>query len=274
MRRPSEIAIDARAVSFGNSHMEKMNSTRPGTDPGLRERRRLGELLLEAGLVDETHLSAALAEQRKWGGRLGRTLVEMGFVTEEAMATALSRHLGIPEVDLDRVALPSNVAQLLRVTLAERYGVVPLGGDEQKRVLKLAAFDPTHQEMLKDLAFQTGMRIEISVAGASAIDRAIRRYYYGETQGPKKPAQATPATESRPASETLEDLLSGATLPTTSASSEALERRLTALAERIDRLERGQSAQLRVMKAMLELLLEKVGIGKDEWLDRLRRTDG
>ena len=60
------------------------------------KRRRLGELLIEAGVLDPTQLQAALAEQKKWGGKLGRTLVEMGFVDEDSMVRALSRQLKLP----------------------------------------------------------------------------------------------------------------------------------------------------------------------------------
>ena len=161
-----------------------------GSTPSAR-RRRLGELLLDAGLLDATRLEAALAEQRKWGGKLGRTLVEMGFVDEESMVRALSRQLKLPVVDLDQVTLPPSIVGLLRVDLAERYGVFPIGADAKGRTLQLATSDPTNGEALNELEFRTNAKIQIAVATASSIDRAIRRLYYGEDT---RPVPAPPAS--------------------------------------------------------------------------------
>jgi type IV pilus assembly protein PilB len=87
----------------------------------------LGELLIAAGALTDAQLQAALAEQRKWGDRLGRTLVHMGFVSEEALVQALSGQLQLPTCRPDREALPPGVTDHLGVLACERYGVMPLG---------------------------------------------------------------------------------------------------------------------------------------------------
>lgn len=144
------------------------------------KKRRLGEILLEAGVVDEPKLQAALTEQRRWGGKLGRTLVEMGFVDEDSMVRALSRQLGLTTVELDAAPIKPQVVQLLRIDHAERYGVFPLAGDARAKQLLIATADPTNQEAIRELEFATGYSIKLQVATASSIDRAIRRYYYGD----------------------------------------------------------------------------------------------
>ncbi|HEY8209719.1 MAG TPA: hypothetical protein VIG99_19665, partial [Myxococcaceae bacterium] len=149
--------------------------------PPAGKKRRLGELLKDAGLITETQLKTALSEQRKWGGKLGRTLVEMAFVDESSMAAALSRQLQLPLVDLDALKLAGDVVSWLRVDVAERYGVFPLAGDTRQKTLQVATSDPTNFEALQELAFHTGMKIQVSISGATSIDRAIRKYYYGES---------------------------------------------------------------------------------------------
>ena len=144
-------------------------------------RMRLGELLVAAGVLDETHLEAALAEQKKWGGKLGRILVDMGFLSEDLMVKALSKQLGIPRVDLDKDELPREVARLLPVNLCERYGLFPVSRDDDTRTFHVATADPTGWEALDEVSFRTGLKVQPVVASASAIDRAIRRYYYGES---------------------------------------------------------------------------------------------
>src|SRR5207245_1942777 len=88
-------------------------------------RRRLGEILMDAGVLDEMQLKAALSEQRKWGGKLGRTLVEMGFVDEDSMTLALSRQLNLPVGNLDGQGPPAEVVQSTRVDSAARPRPTP-----------------------------------------------------------------------------------------------------------------------------------------------------
>jgi type IV pilus assembly protein PilB len=141
-------------------------------------RRRLGELLIDSQLISEEQLKAALHEQKKWGGRLGRTVVEMGFVTESAMVTVLAGQLQLRTVDLDAAKLPVKVTEHLRLDLAERYGIFPLGIDGN--TLFIASSDPTNLEQLQELEFATNKKIQVAVATASSIERAIRKYYFGE----------------------------------------------------------------------------------------------
>ena len=69
-------------------------------------RKKLGELLLEAGVIDQKRLDAALAEQQRWGGRLGRIIVSMKILSEEAIVQALARQLSIPITDFQELEVP------------------------------------------------------------------------------------------------------------------------------------------------------------------------
>lgn len=132
---------------------------------------------MDAGLVNEQQLRVALSEQRKHGGRLGHTLVQLGFVDDQAMVSALSRQLNLPVVDLDSAELTPSLAQYLRYEMAERYAVCPLSADARKRVIQVATSDPTNLDVVQALTFQTGMKVELVVSSAGAIERAHRRVY-------------------------------------------------------------------------------------------------
>lgn len=234
-----------------------------------RNKRRLGELLVDAGLIDELQLKSALSEQRKWGARLGRTLVEMGFVKEDAMVRALSEQLSLPAVDLLAMEIPKEALQLLRVDLAERYGVFPLGGDLVKRTLRLATADPTNQEMLKDLEFQTRMRIQFSVAGSTAIDKAIRRHYYGE----QTEASRTATPQELGAVESLFEIETGSAFsgpPMAPPAQPELEKRLAQMTAKVGELEKALAAQTRVLRSVLELMLGKGLLTREEYLAKVR----
>ena len=240
------------------------------TPPPVRKR-RLGEILMDAGLLSETQLKAALQEQRKWGGKLGRTLVEMGIVDEDSMARALSRQLNIPVVDLDSVRLPPGVVQLLRIDVAERYGVFPLGGDPAQKLLHVASADPTNLEALQELSFQTGMRVQQSVSSASGIDRAIRRYYYGEST--KASVTASPDSYGRPEMtfEPQAPRMAAATAaPGAAPSDPEVLRRLDALNERVGSLEQAVAGQVRALRVLMELLVDSGVVRREEYLNRVR----
>jgi type IV pilus assembly protein PilB len=237
------------------------------------KRRRLGELLIEAGVLDSTQLQAALAEQKRWGGKLGRTVVEMGFVDEESMVRALSQQLKLPAVDLDRAPVPPTVTQLLTVDLCERYGVFPLGADLANKTLQLATSDPTNLDAQRDLMVKTGLKVQAAVASASAIDRAVRRAYYGEQPGaraltppprkfqPPEPQYAPPPPTWRPAEPD----------PLAEIDAAARDAELVRLSERLAALEKHSAAQGRALRSLVELLAESGLISKDEYLTKTRR---
>lgn len=264
-------------------------------------RRRLGELLIEAGVLDESRLKAALGEQKKWGGKLGRTLVEMGFVDEDSMMRALSRQLNLQALDLDAVSLPSSIVQLLRVDLCERYGVFPVGGDAKSRTLQIATSDPTNTEAMQELAVATNSKIVNVVATGSGIDRAIRRYYYGEGSAPPRTTTIPGPTPSSPsisvneppppsASLDLDELLGNAPprptnpkqpaipqpppLPAAPAFDEAaMKKEIALLKEQVDSLEKVTASQVRGMRGLVELLIESGLVSRDEYLVKVKKPD-
>lgn len=262
-----------------------------GSIPTAGRRRRLGELLVEAGLLNEDHLKAALNEQRRWGGRLGRTVVEMGFVKEADMVHVLAQQLQLRTVDLDQAQLPVRITDCLRLDLAERYGVFPLGVDAHGHTLFVATSDPTNVEHVQELEFATNMKLELAVATGSSIDRAIRRYYFGENVVPT----ATIRPENLGVNETtfeLDELLGEAPqaapsqptrktaptpppLPTTAVPGEvaALKHEVALLREQVQALEAISTSQVRALRVLLEILIESGLVTREEYLDHLHRPD-
>ncbi|MGA9523935.1 MAG: hypothetical protein WBV82_20910 [Myxococcaceae bacterium] len=233
------------------------------TQSGLNRKKRLGEILSDAGLVTNAQLNAALSEQRKWGGKLGRTLVEMGFVDESSMTLALSRQLQLPQVDLDTLELAPGVLGLLRVDIAERYGVFPIAGDREQKMVTLATSDPTNVEALQELTVYTGLRIHVAVAAGSSIDRAIRHHYYGENTVASNTATPGQLGVSEPEFDPQQ-------LVANQAPSSDVARELAALNQRIADLERVVSGQVRALRGLVEILLEKRVITREEYVGRVR----
>lgn len=143
-------------------------------------RPRLGDVLVAARVITRDQLALALREQSSWGGRLGQNLLALGFIDEERLTAAVGAHLELPTVDLDRARLPKDVNRLLPLEICERYGVMPLGAKEKEGRLLIACIDPTNREAQVAVRRASGLIPVVHVATPSSIDRAIRRYFYGE----------------------------------------------------------------------------------------------
>lgn len=152
-------------------------------------KKRLGELLLEEGLIDRFQLQAALAEQKKWGGRLGKHLIELGILSEEVLVKVLSKLLAIPSVDVGRLQIPRAVIDYVPLKTVEKFTLMPIGIEEAaggKRTIIVAMADPTNLAALDELRFTTGCNVRAVVSGDSSIERAIRTYYKGGVEAPQQ----------------------------------------------------------------------------------------
>jgi hypothetical protein len=147
------------------------------------KKRRLGEMLLEAGLINEFQLTAALNDQRKWGVRLGTSLTRLGFLTESKLISYLSEQYGIPGVDLDEVTPEEEALRTLTPEMARQHQALPLSlrkGAGGKTVLRVAVGDPLDLGSLDEIKFATNHAVEAVIASDQAIERAIDKHYYGK----------------------------------------------------------------------------------------------
>jgi type IV pilus assembly protein PilB len=138
-------------------------------------RKKLGEMLVEAGVLSEQGLRVALNEQKRWGGTLGRTLVEMKLLSEAELVQVLSLQLNLPAVDLDSVDIPRNVLDQIPGELAEQHNIVPFA--QQMKFLDVAMSDPTNLGIIDELRIRTQLNIRPYLAGPKMIERAIAKHY-------------------------------------------------------------------------------------------------
>lgn len=139
-------------------------------------KKKLGELLMEAGLIDEMQLKAALAHQKEWGGRLGAVLIRKGFIKETAMISVIEKQMGMTCMPLEEFEKPSNeVMRLLKEDVARKFGILPQKFDG--RMLVVATSDPTDLKMLDDLGFLLSVRIKPVLALESDIHTALDHFY-------------------------------------------------------------------------------------------------
>jgi type IV pilus assembly protein PilB len=137
--------------------------------------RRLGDLLVAEGLIDEEQLGKALAEQKGSTEKLGSILLRLNFVQEEQLIGFLSRQYGIPSITLSQLDVDPEVLKLVPDTIAKKYEVLPI--KRQGSTLTLAMADPTNVFALDDVAFMTNLQVTPVVASQAAIRKAIERNY-------------------------------------------------------------------------------------------------
>jgi len=142
-------------------------------------KKKLGEMLIEAGLLDEFQLSKALGQQKQWGGRLASILISMGFIDEKSIASVLEKKLGSQCMSLKGSKIPPEVLKLVNHDMAVKYCVLPLEFD--KKTLTVAVSDPTDLKTIDELSFMLGLKIKPVLAIESSINSAIEQHYTGKT---------------------------------------------------------------------------------------------
>jgi len=146
-------------------------------------RRRIGEVLVEQGVIDAAQLQEMLAQQAQFTDatkrpRLGRLVVERGLASESQVANAVADALGLPLVDLARMTIPSDVARLIPKAVGERHGILVLRREDRPGgpAITVAMSDPTNIVALDDIRLYTrAVEISVVVVADGALRQQIGR---------------------------------------------------------------------------------------------------
>jgi len=150
--------------------------------------KRLGESLVDAGLITQTQLDHALERQKQWGGRLGSNLVLAGILKERELLRFLAKQTGIKEIKLTYSMFSREAVKKVPQKLAEQYNLIPIRMRD-KNTLVVALVDPTDLNAIDQVQFATGHKVEPVLASHSAILNAINHFYSGvplADLGPKR----------------------------------------------------------------------------------------
>lgn len=139
------------------------------------QRKRIGDILLETGIITPQQLAEALAQQRRTRERLGRVLVDQGAASEKQIAQALAAQLDLPLVALSSARLDPNAVKLIPEILARKRRVVPLRLDGSHVVVAMA--DPLDVFALDDVGIAARRPVKAVVAVESEVMAAIERAY-------------------------------------------------------------------------------------------------
>ena len=139
------------------------------------DRKFIGEILVEMGVVTEDQVREALEIKRRKGGATGAVLVELGYCTDRDVSTSLAIQSGMKQVNLDEMEIPLEVTNTMDPLTARTYRVVPIAFENNR--MTVAMGDPENFRTLDDLHFLLGYEMEGAVADPGAIQRALDKYY-------------------------------------------------------------------------------------------------
>lgn len=140
-----------------------------------RKKIRLGDLLVEKGLITQEQLQYALSEQKKLGRKLGNTLIELGMIDEDSMLNLLSSQLAIPLIDLSGFKFDETVVRLLSESMARRYRALVLESRASDYLVGMA--DPTDLYALDELQELLDKPISQAILREHQLLEAFDRVY-------------------------------------------------------------------------------------------------
>jgi hypothetical protein len=268
-------------------------------------RNRIGELLVKARVIDELQLRSALARHDQWGGRLSRVVTDMGLAKEETVLNAIAQATGTQRITLGNLTRDAGALAKVDVTMAEQKGIFPVALKDNGKTLVLAMADPTDLNTVDQVAARARARVQVVIASDREIEHAILRHYRGQEpvamstrySGQRRALDSEPSDEdefkvvdmsgntvvkriadvARPpgapepapaagggssASDLLDEILAGGSSAPAGFTPEELQR--------LETVRVNQEKSSKILRALLELLLEKSALSQKELAARIR----
>ncbi|MGL5530868.1 MAG: GspE/PulE family protein, partial [Culicoidibacterales bacterium] len=143
-----------------------------------QQKKRLGDLLVDAGKISQYDLAKALHIQKTAGKKLGEVLIELAMITEDEIIEAVVQQTGITAVELGEIEFDRKVLKLVPEQLCEKYSLIPFGFIDNK--IQVAMADPLNIYALDDLAISTGFALETFMSRKAEIHRYVQIHYSSE----------------------------------------------------------------------------------------------
>lgn len=137
--------------------------------------KRIGELLMERGIISQEQLDEALKIQSENKKLLGEILVDLGYATEEEVMTSLTTQYGMPFLPLESYEIDTEVIKTIPADLVHKYNFMPI--DKIGDLLTIVIADVPDGVTISHLEENLGCKVESFVTTPSALKKAIEKYY-------------------------------------------------------------------------------------------------
>ncbi len=136
---------------------------------------RIGNLLLQFGLIDDEKLEKAADFQKQQGGKIYSALIKLDLLDEDDFVEFLCRQYGHAMISLDEVDVDPDAIKMLSSETARKYMAIPYL--KINNMLKVAMADPTDFEAVENIRFATGLNVEVEVTAESQIRKALDTFF-------------------------------------------------------------------------------------------------
>ena len=152
--------------------------------------RKIGQILVDLGFMDDDQVQAVLDEQEQQPGSMfGRIAEDMQLITDEQLIQALAEQHNMQTVELEDFEFKPEVLEKVSETMAQLYRIMPLAFDEAANQLTVACCDPQNLRVADELRMYLGHEIKIVVATERDIAAAVTRHYDSEAESVEKLVQ-------------------------------------------------------------------------------------
>ncbi|MCL2843945.1 MAG: Flp pilus assembly complex ATPase component TadA [Chitinivibrionia bacterium] len=138
-------------------------------------KKRLGDILIDQGIITQEQLDEGLKQQKTLGKKIGEALIALGFITENKLVDILSAQLDVQYVVLDGIKVSAETTMLITEDTCKKYKIIPLYLKDD--TLTVAMTDPTNLRVIDHIKFITGKEIDTVMANEKQILSAIDRVY-------------------------------------------------------------------------------------------------
>jgi type IV pilus assembly protein PilB len=139
------------------------------------KRKKIGQLLIEAGHIGEKELDIALTEQKKRGKRIGQVLIELGYLSEDKLLPVLGKQLKVPFVDLSKTEINPEVLKMVPEKICRKHSLVPISFDGKDLMIGMA--DPLQVFIIDEIQFQNQCEVVRAICSENQIADATDRLY-------------------------------------------------------------------------------------------------
>ena len=162
-----------------------------------RQKKRIGDMLLEAGIITQEQLEDALEKNKTAHKKIGEMLVDLGYATEEAIGEGLATQLNIPFISLQGMKIEDDIIKLADGKLLRKHLMIPFEYKEGNvNIIRVAMADPMDMRGIDDFSIITNLQVEPVIATTQDILVTLDKYY-GDSEAQRVAEQYAKERESR-----------------------------------------------------------------------------
>lgn len=144
----------------------------------VRQKKRIGDMLLEEGIITKEQLEDALERNKTARKKIGEMLVDLGYTTEEAIAKGLSTQMDIPVISLQGMKIEEDILKLADGNLLRKHVMIPFEYKaDNMNIIRVAMADPMDMRGMDDFSIITNLQVEPVIATSHEILVALDKYY-------------------------------------------------------------------------------------------------